>query len=122
MGYRSEVKIVCENKAFEMFKAAWEKHNFKPQYIGHNEEYDYYSFGWDWVKWDEGYPEIEAIENVKIAIDDMEDTDGYSYRYVRLGEDCSDIDMEECGDADLPYIDVRIVVEDCIEFEKWEEE
>ena len=33
MGYRSDVTIRCEEKAFQMFKTAWEKADFKPHRI-----------------------------------------------------------------------------------------
>lgn len=30
MGYRSDVIIRCEEKAFQMFETAWEEADFKP--------------------------------------------------------------------------------------------
>lgn len=58
MGYRSDVTIRCEEKAFQMFKTAWEKADFKPHRIlelGEDGNYTYI-LNWNWVKW---YREFE---------------------------------------------------------------
>ena len=57
MGYRSEVAIRCQDKAFEMFEKAWGE--LIPDKVFHNEN-DHLIY-WDWVKWYKDYPEVSAI-------------------------------------------------------------
>ena len=38
MGYRSDVSIICKEKAFENFKKAWEEVDFKPDRILKNDD------------------------------------------------------------------------------------
>lgn len=101
MGYRSDVGIKCEQKAFEMFREAYEKHDFLPQYI--YKDGDFYTIVWEWVKWYEGYPEIAAITEVmdKLSSDDY-DYEGYSYAFNRIGESDDDNEHRD-NDWDLEF-------------------
>lgn len=89
MGYRSDVTIRCEEKAFQMFKTAWEKVDFKPHRIyesGEDGNYTY-TLNWNWVKWYEGcFEEVDAIEAVCTSLNDN-DEEGYAYKIIEIGED-----------------------------------
>ena len=69
MGYYSEVVIACKQEGFKMFEKAQKEHNFKPEQYGKTDD-DIYIIKWDWVKWYEGYPEIEAINDVMNELDE----------------------------------------------------
>jgi hypothetical protein len=91
MGYRSEVTIICESKAYEMFKNAWKKVEFKPDVIRTNG--DHYAIQWSWVKRYSGYEDVKAIEEVMkkldrepYCVDDCAE-EGYAYHQIEIGED-----------------------------------
>ena len=95
MGYRSEVAIRCQDKAYEMFEKAWGE--CTPDKIFHRE--DDHLIYWDWVKWYEDYPDVSAIENVMSELNEM-GTDEViekkmGYKFMRLGEDPADIETKE---------------------------
>lgn len=48
MGYRSEVAIKCEEKAYEMLKETCYKENIMPDKIF--KDGDKYILYWDWIK------------------------------------------------------------------------
>lgn len=88
MGYRSDVTIRCEEKAFQMFKNAWETVDFKPHRIlesGEDGNYTY-TLNWNWIKWYDGFEEVEAIMDVCRGLDDNEEM-GYAYKFIEIGED-----------------------------------
>ena len=92
MGYRSEVAIRCQDKAYEMFEKAWGE--FTPDKIFHQE--DDHLIYWDWVKWYEDYPDISAIEKVMSKLDEVDNDEAIEnktgYRFMRLGEDDADVE------------------------------
>lgn len=93
MGYRSEVAIKCEEKAFELFKSVFAKEELyiKPDNI-YKDENDYILY-WDWVKWCDDYEGVKEITNVMCDLDDHGNEDGgYGYKFIRLGEDDNDVE------------------------------
>ena len=88
MGYRSDVTIRCEEKAFQMFKTAWEKTDFKPHRILESGEDGNYTYilNWNWVKWYGEFEDVSEIMNVCYALDEK-DEDGYAYKVIEIGED-----------------------------------
>jgi len=97
MGYRSEVAIKCEEKAYEMFINALKKVNEAPDriYVYEVDGYKEYLLKWDWVKWHEGfgYKDVDAVTDVMNALDEYDDQDtGYGYKFLRLGEDDTDVE------------------------------
>ena len=88
MGYRSDVTIRCEKKAFQMFKTAWEKVDFKPHRILESGEDGNYTYilNWNWVKWYREFEEVSEIMNVCYALDEK-DEEGYAYKVIEIGED-----------------------------------
>lgn len=82
---------MCEKKAYEMFKEAWETVDFKPTYIMKTEEA--YIFQWEFVKWYDCFKEVQAIESVVDALNEyaetyyVEDDAGYAYKVIEIAED-----------------------------------
>jgi len=48
----------------------------------------------DDVKWYEGYPDVAAFDALLPALDDL----GYSYEFIRVGEDQNDIEYRQSDD------------------------
>lgn len=122
MGYRSQVRIAISKKGYK------EMCNYLVDYakrIGFNKEaileilkdtdinlenkYQKY-FGWDWIKWYDGYPQIDAITEALSYVEEK----GYSYKFSRIGEDFTDIEEYGCDGekytrknlfVDFPYLD-----------------
>ena len=106
MGYRSEVAIKCEEKAYEMLKETCHDADIMPDKIF--KDGDEYILYWDWIKWYEDYEDVSAIVKTLDKLDELQDpndyeTTGYGYRFMRLGEDdedtetrVNDLDIELC--------------------------
>lgn len=98
MGYRSEVGIKCEEKAYEMLKETCHKINYMPDKI--YKEGDLYILWWDAIKWYEEYKDIAAIVNTLDKLDELQDpndyeTTGHGYKFIRLGENDDDVETRE---------------------------
>lgn len=99
MGYRSDVSIMCEKKAFDMLRKAWVEHDFEPDKIAKNEN-DVYLVEWKWVKWYNSYDDVGAIEDVLSVISEpaYDEEEGYGYKKIDIGEDdAQDIDCNVRG-------------------------
>lgn len=88
MGYRSDVTIRCEEKAYEMFKEAWEKVNFKPCRIYETNENGNHTYVLQWlcVKWYYDFDDVEAIMSVCELLN-KNNEEGYAYKCIEIGED-----------------------------------
>lgn len=115
MGYRSDVRIITSKKGFEKLsdfvKKYLEKidkdlneHNLLKaldiETIGKGQCY----FGWNYLKWYDGYPEVDAINE---GLDYLGENE-YSYRFMEIGEDYDDVehkynDGEKDKDIILEY-------------------
>lgn len=99
MGYRSNVTIQCKEKAFKLFKEAWESvsedNYFKPNKVLKSD--DIYTFMWYDVKWYESFDDVTAITNVMNKLDDDYycKNEEYAYKLIRLGEEYGDIEIRE---------------------------
>lgn len=130
MGYRSNVRIIVSKKGYEELK------KFNIEYLtevgreqpdkegfavnewvnnvnllnhldvfAENEEFVY--FGWDDIKWYDGslgYPSVNAISD---GLDSILQ-DGYSYRFGIIGEDDTDMEIQEHigeREEELPYLE-----------------
>lgn len=115
MGYRSDVGIKCEEKAFEMFREAYEEHDFLPGYIYKTED-NIYTLVWEYVKWYEDFPEVNAIIDVMSQLDQLYDETegdcgGYIYAFNRIGEEDTDNEHRE-NSWDLEfYIERKFPIE-----------
>ena len=96
MGYRSNVRIITTKKGFdELNKYVTQELQSKDKNNNYNLLYDTaifektkrgYYFGWNWVKWYDGYTDVDAIMN---GLEHLEKKD-LSYRFARIGEDYGD--------------------------------
>ena len=116
MGYRSDVGIKCRAKAFEKFKEVYEKVGLYPTQIFEKTEdgQDEKILVWEWVKWYDSYPEIQAIEEVMDELNDdeffkdipNEEMSDWGYKFIRLGEDGDDVE-ERDNDCDVEFYYIR---------------
>ena len=111
MGYRSEVAIRCQSKAYEKFKEVLEKTDAHPdKLIEKNGEYLLY---FDWWKWYSDFEEVKGIEAVMDELDELDDgcnaDETYEkelgYHFIRLGEDNDDVETRcNCWHVELYMI------------------
>lgn len=128
MGYRSQVKILVSKEGFRELKDYVEKESIKFKKPDNDYDYnllkladsircdgDQVVITWDDIKWYEGcYDDVDTI------VHGLEHlcSEGYSYRFYRVGESYEDIE-ETCVDGDLDqdldylYV-VRYIDDDCI--------
>lgn len=88
MGYRSDVGIMCQPKAYEMFKK--EFNVICPHKVLQRD--DYHLLIWEWVKWCDEFDDVAKVNEIIRELEDRYDEDGYGYKFLRIGED--DIDVE----------------------------
>lgn len=97
MGYRSDVSLTIEqsdfNKLLEQVENANENikwfFNLASKFVSE----EYITLYWEWVKWYEGFEEVEFFEKFYQKLD--------HYKFIRLGEDVGDNYEDYRGD----YID-----------------
>ena len=89
MGYRSEVAIKCEEKAYEKLMETCHNVNFMPDEIFKNEED--YILHWGWIKWYHDYYYVMAIESALDNFDNLyaygDGIPGYAYKFMRTEEE-----------------------------------
>lgn len=98
MGYRSDIRITTSKEGFKVLS------EFAKKYLENkNKDYDLLKdldlmvegkeqcyFGWDYVKWYDGYNDVDAIMK---GLEYLEDNN-YSYRYMRIGESYDDCEEQ----------------------------
>lgn len=89
MGYRSDVGIMCQPKAYEMFKKEFD--TISPHKILQRD--DYHLLIWEWIKWYPDYEDIAKVEEIMDELGDHEDENGYGYKFLRLGENDTDVEV-----------------------------
>ena len=111
----SEVAIMCEEGAYKLFKQVFTKEEL---YITPDKIYkeaDNYILYWDWIKWDDYMSGVRAIISVMKRLDENE-ADGYSYKFLRLGESDNDVESISNNDTDMDlYITRKIYIPDGFE-------
>lgn len=101
MGYRSEVSIQLESKAFDMVMKSIKKYNseqadgyeFYPDTILKKD--DEYIIQWGYVKWYSDYGDVKSVESVLTELDKYKESaeiDGFRYDFLRVGEESGDIE------------------------------
>nr|DAZ46856.1 MAG TPA: hypothetical protein [Caudoviricetes sp.] len=88
MGYRSDVGIMCQPKAYEMFKKEFDV--ICPHKVLQRD--DYHLLIWEWVKWYSDFDDVAKVEEIMGELEDHEDEDGYGYKFLRLGEEDTDVE------------------------------
>ena len=99
MGYRSDVGFACDPIIKQVIETVgdWDK-EFK-DLLDHGEDMspdDHGRWRFEYVKWYEGYPDVQVIENVMVMCDNVDVTGcAYdSYGFVRIGEELEDVEMK----------------------------
>ena len=111
MGYRSDVRVLTDSEGFEkMQDIAWklaEERNLDKSSVlfpefgeDSSRRYNYYDaqesylcFGFDFVKWYDGYEDVDLFMDVlKVA-----NKDGVDWQFMRVGEEYDDVE-EDCSD------------------------
>lgn len=88
MGYMNDVGIMCQPKAYEMFKNEFDL--IGPHKI--LKRGDYHLLIWEWVQWYIELEDVAKIEEIMNELDEHEDEDGYGYKFLRIGEDDTDVE------------------------------
>lgn len=106
MGYRSNVRIVMKKKDYPKFNkyvedyiAEKQAHYDLMKHIDVKEEGTQTIYiGWNYLKWYEEYPEVQAVHE---ALNKFRD-EGLSFTFARMGEDYADYE-EDYNNNDLPF-------------------
>ena len=88
MGYRSDVGIMCQPKAYEMFKK--EFNVICPHKV--LQRGDYHLLIWDWVMWYSEFDDVAKANEIMAELNDRDHEDGYGYKFLRIGEEDTDVD------------------------------
>ena len=100
MGFRSDVYIKCEEKAFELFKDAFSKVELKPHSLEKTDDNNY-KFSWHWIKWYPDYDDIQVFENIfsQLCSDEFDTKKGYAFKAIWINEnDSTEFRMNSIGD------------------------
>lgn len=97
MGYRSDVGIKCGERAFQKFERAYKDVALLPDKVLKGKSYSgetEYLMLWEYVKWYAGfYDDVDAIEAVMNELDELDEPDFTdSYKFLRLGEEDTDVE------------------------------
>lgn len=115
MGYRSEVVIMLESKAYEMVMDSMKKFNEKEENVKNGysmKPHDEYSdnngnriIRWYDVKWYPSYDDVKSVENVLSELNSREgnELEGYRYKELILGEDNATEEYTNDYDWSLGY-------------------
>lgn len=96
MGYRSDVGIMCQPKAYEMFKKEFDL--IGPHKVLQRD--DYHLLLWEWVKWYSDFDDVAKVEEIMNELGEHEEEDGYGYKFLRFGEEETDVE-ERTNNCDV---------------------
>ena len=118
MGYRSEVAIAMRKEDYELLKG-FDKENknlMELLDIAEVKEFDGVTvIRWDWLKWYDSFSEVQAIEEFLGKLSDEDKP----YRFIRLGEDIEDTEIEYNYGDEEKYGDISYRVNDMIGVERY---
>ena len=112
MGYRSDVQGLiygAEDEVTALLVAAklrglpdaLMEHVKEVTFMSGDEEYHGLHLQWNYVKWYDDYPEIQAWYWLR----DKAEERGLAYEFVRIGEELEDMERDERGDTiDVLYV------------------
>lgn len=112
MGYRSDVRIVVSKAGYKELEAYVKEEALKYVANFDKTDYDYnllnhldvfkalpddrqYVIGWDYVKWYDGYEDVDIVMRGLQNISDK----GYNWVFDRIGEDYTDIEEQYNNDS-----------------------
>jgi len=85
---KSDVTIICQEKAYEQFAEAWQGADYTPSIkVGHNTEGTYYMLKWSDVVWNGWNPQVGGVLNTLEVLNGIS-MDGYAFRCVEVTEEC----------------------------------
>jgi hypothetical protein len=125
MGYRSEVSYIVRFKDSEdreayinMLIVAKNEHTTQALKELSKLENDKLFFHAEDVKWYDSYPDVVA--HTQIYLQAVELFEGAGYRYVRIGEEVEDIEIEEDGEYDdlWDYTSINRSIDVCVDADK----
>jgi len=108
MGYRSEVKAVFYTKNEEKWPVLklYMEENFPKEWsleLIESSHYYGYVFSAGDIKWYESYPDVQAfdafVDAYRNLIDSESSTLSWTYEFIRIGEDSTDIETDSEGDC-----------------------
>ena len=120
MGYRSDVRIATTRKGYDLMCEHVDlaskgvdgyplmSTNREPDFF--DEENGCVAFGWDSIKWDNGY--YRGVTNVDDALRKLAEA-GIPYEFCRVGEEYEDIEFSACGDNETLSLHIEPIT--CID-------
>ena len=113
MGYRSEVAIAiygpedamvpliaAQRLSAQSALVVDKDYIERREYTKNGQRWVMISTYYDWVKWYESYPDVQAWRNLLSDIADSCDDTGIAYEFVRIGEETGDVETDYVGDVE----------------------
>ena len=99
MGYRSDVGFACDPIIKQVIETVGEWDEDFNCLLEDGEDLSSDNFGrwrFDCVKWYDGYPDVQIVENIMIMCDNVDETGLCydSYGFIRIGEELEDVEMK----------------------------
>lgn len=114
MGYYSDVRISTDKTGYDKFiercrpevKYLFGRTTNEPEFV--DEDGDSVVFGWNSVKWYDWFGDVKSVMKALRTLGD----EGYSFEYLRVGEDPEDIERMTYGPDEVErslYVRTEIV-------------
>lgn len=111
MGFKSNVTILAQPKAYEMIINSIKEYNknelegeyeFTPDMIERNyEDEPLYTLKWFSVKWYPHFSDVKSVNKVlQVLIDEHDEEEGYGFKQVIVNEDNSTEEITNMSDLD----------------------
>ena len=110
MGYRSDVCIEAMDEAFRKLRREHSGDDAVCLPVVRSSASGTKILEWTSVKWYTGYnfPEVDTVEEILRSLsEEHEEEDGWSYRFIRIGEDNSDVEERTNSTCFSPSIYVH---------------
>lgn len=113
MGYYSQVAIAMRKEEFNTLKNEYEPDNQDLKTLlrvaNVKEHSDFVTLEWDWIKWYDTFPEIQAVRKFLRSLDvDI------PYKFIRIGEDLEDFEIFGNDGSREKYGDVVDKIDECM--------
>ena len=113
MSYRSDVAIAMRKEDYELLKEFDKENKNLIDLLDSatiREKAGAVSLYWEWLKWYDSFSEVEAIEEFLGKLSDEDKP----YKFIRIGEDYEDMDVEENWGDEEKYGETCSLVNDLI--------
>ncbi len=105
MGYRSDVCIKCNEKAYQKLEKVILSNDCTPDEIKRKNNGDYCII-YDWVKWYS--PELEYCKNIEDTLEALDEEKEEFFGFLRKGEDNEDIEEKWNNFEYSPYLVIDV--------------